>query len=78
MIDTLFSTAPARDLTQICFSQDFRKEYMNKKKGSKKRVGFIHSFSFRLFLLLASSNSFEEEIINIWIKKKINHGTRTV
>lgn len=28
-----FSTAPAGDLTQICFSQNFQKEYINKRKG---------------------------------------------
>lgn len=53
MSQKAFSTAPAEDLTQICFNHKFQKEYIN-NRGEKNTVGFKHTFWF--FQLLASSS----------------------
>lgn len=50
---SLFSTAP-KELTQICFSRNFQKAFINKKKEGKPWASYIR---FRFIWLSANSNS---------------------
>lgn len=76
MIQKAFSTAPAEDLTQICFNHKFQKEYINNKGGRKKTHCWLKILSdFSNFWPAAVFVKLE---INFCIKKKKKHGTQTV